>query len=122
MRGIVPLMSRLLLAVAATVFAGSSVPAVAGAGNFTVVNSTGADFTALSIRRFGSRGEWQSLPAPPRAGAKGVVTFSDNDCAFDLQGKLAGGATAVWSGVNLCEANAITLNRNDSGAVWVDYD
>ena len=85
MRGIVPPMKRLLLAIAASVLAASPVPAVAGAGSFTVVNATGADFTALSIRRFGSRGEWQSLPAAPRAGAKGVVSFSDNDCAFDLQ-------------------------------------
>ena len=121
MRGITPLMDRLLSSVAAAVLAASPVPAIAGAGNFTVVNATGADITALSIRRFGT-GSWQSLPAAPRAGAKGVVSFSDNDCAFDLQGKLASGVTAVWSGVNLCEANAVTLNRNDSGAVWVDYD
>ena len=33
-----------------------------------------------------------------------------------------GGGTAVWSGVNLCEAKAVTLNRNESGAAWVDYD
>jgi hypothetical protein len=115
-------MKRLLLAITAAVLAASSDSAVAGAGNFTVVNATGADITALSIRRFGSRGDWQPLSTAPRAGAKGAVTFTDNDCAFDLQGKLAGGVTAVWSGVNLCEANAITLNRNDSGAVWVDYD
>jgi len=114
-------MNRLFFPIAAAVLAVSPAPALAGAGNFTVVNATGADFTALSIRRFGT-GAWQPLSAAPRAGAKGSVTFTDNDCAFDIQGTLAGGVTAVWSGVNLCEAQAVTLNRSDSGAVWVDYD
>lgn len=121
MRDIVRRMPRLFFPLAAAMAAMTPAPAVAGAGNFTVVNATGADITALSIRRFGT-GAWQPLAATPRAGAKGSVSFSDNDCAFDIQGKLAGGVTAVWSGVNLCEANAVTLNRSETGAVWVDYD
>ena len=86
-----------------------------------MVNATVHDITALSIRRFGTTA-WQPLTAAPRAGARGSVDFTDADCAFDIQGTLAGGITAVWSGVNLCEAKAVTLNRSDSGAVWVDYD
>jgi hypothetical protein len=96
-------------------------PAMAGAGNFTVVNATGRDITALSIRRFGTQA-WQPLSAAPTAGARGSVQFTDTDCAFDLRATLAGGVNAVWSGVNLCEAKALTLNRSDSGAAWVDYD
>ncbi len=96
-------------------------PAIAGAGNFTVVNATGENIAALSIRRFGTN-SWKGLSAAPAAGARGSVQFADEDCAFDIQAKLAGGATAVWSGVNLCEAKAVTLNRSESGAVWVDYD
>ena len=96
-------------------------PAVAGAANFTVVNATGLDITAMAIRRFGTSA-WQPLGAAPRAGARGSVQFNDADCAFDIQGTLAGGVNAVWSGVNLCEAKAVTLNRSDSGAAWVDYD
>ena len=94
---------------------------MAGAGNFTVVNATGQDIAALSIRRFGTD-SWQALGATPRAGARGAVQFADEDCAFDIQARLAGGAIAVWSGVNLCDAKAVTLNRSASGAVWVDYD
>lgn len=94
---------------------------MAGASNFTIVNATGRDITALAIRRFGTAA-WQPLGAAPRAGARGSVQFSDTDCAFDIQGTLAGGVTAVWSGVNLCDAKAVTLNRSDSGAAWVDYD
>jgi hypothetical protein len=96
-------------------------PAIAGAANFTIVNATGRDITAMAIRRFGTSA-WQPLSAAPRAGARGAVQFSDTDCAFDIQVTLAGGVNAVWSGVNLCEAKAVTLNRNDSGAAWVDYD
>ena len=94
---------------------------MAGAGNFTIVNATGRDITALAIRRFGTTA-WQSLGTAAKAGARGTVQFSDADCAFDIQGTLAGGVNAVWSGVNLCEAKSVTLNRSDSGAAWVDYD
>jgi len=95
--------------------------ATAGASNFTVVNATGADFASLSIRRFGTDA-WKDLSARPAAGGRGPVKFSDDDCAFDIQARLAGGATVVWSGVNLCGAAAVTLNRSASGALWVDYD
>ncbi|WP_309661527.1 hypothetical protein [Sphingomonas sp.] len=105
----------------AALLAAAPGPAMAGAGNFTIVNATGRDITALAIRRFGTTA-WQPLGAAPKAGARGTVQFSDADCAFDIQGTLAGGVNAVWSGVNLCEAKSVTLNRSDSGAAWVDYD
>ena len=114
-------MRRLSFALAAALLAVLPAPAFAGAGNFILVNATGQDISALSIRRFGTD-SWQGLPAAPRSGARGLVQFSDEDCAFDIQAKLAGGATAIWSGVNLCDAKAVTLNRRASGAVWVDYD
>jgi hypothetical protein len=96
-------------------------PAIARAGNFTVVNATGENISALSIRRMGTD-SWKALSVTPPAGGRGAVQFADEDCAFDIQAKLAGGATALWSGVNLCDAKAVTLNRSASGAVWVDYD
>ncbi|MEO5611641.1 MAG: hypothetical protein ABIT68_02585 [Sphingomicrobium sp.] len=105
----------------AAILAALPASALAGAANFTVVNATGRDIISLSIRRFGTTA-WQPLGAAPRAGARGSIQFSDDDCAFDIQGSLAGGVSAVWSGVNLCEAKAVTLNRSDSGAAWVDYD
>jgi hypothetical protein len=114
-------MPRLNFALAAALLALAPGTASAGAGSFVVVNSTGRDITQLQIRRYGTE-PWQSLSGAPRAGARGPVQFKDDDCAFDIQGTLAGGITAVWSGVNLCEAKAVTLNRSDSGAVWVDYD
>jgi hypothetical protein len=97
------------------------VPALAGAGNFTVVNATGLDILSLEIRRFGTDA-WQPLSAKPPAGARGPVAFNDPDCAFDIRARLSGNLQAVWSGVNLCEAKSVTLNRSASGALWVDYD
>lgn len=114
-------MPRLFFALAAALLALAPGTASAGAGSFVIVNSTGHDITQLAIRRFGTDG-WQPLSAAPRAGARGPVQFEDADCAFDIQATLTGGITAMWSGVNLCEAKAVTLNRIDSGAVWVDYD
>jgi hypothetical protein len=114
-------MSRLCFAIAAALLALAPGTASAGAGSFVIVNSTGHDITQLAIRRYGTN-QWQSLTGAPRAGARGAIQFKDDDCAFDIQATLTGGITAVWSGVNLCEAKAVTLNRSDSGAVWVDYD
>jgi hypothetical protein len=114
-------MSKLYFVLAAALLALTPGTVSAGAGSFIIVNSTGHDITALSIRRYGTS-NWQSLAGGPRAGARSSIQFKDDDCAFDIQATLAGGITAVWSGVNLCEAKAVTLNRIDSGAVWVDYD
>ena len=114
-------MHRLSFAAVAALLAVAPASAIAGAGNFTVINATGVDFSALSIRRTGTD-SWKGLPVAPPAGGRGAVQFADEDCAFDIQAKLAGGATAVWSGVNLCDAKAVTLNRSASGALWVDYD
>jgi len=109
-----------LIALAAPLgLAGS--PANAGsAGAFTLVNDAGARIEALAIRRFGTEA-WKPLAGSPSPGARQRIDFSDPDCAFDIQAKLATGVTAVWSGVNLCEVNAVVLNRNASGATWVDY-
>jgi hypothetical protein len=99
----------------------TAVPAVAEAGNFTIVNATGLDIQTLEIRRFGTQ-DWKPISAKPPAGARGAVDFKDPDCAFDIRARLGGNVEAVWSGVNLCEAKSVTLNRSGSGALWVDYD
>jgi hypothetical protein len=114
-------MHRLVLAAAAASISVLPAPALAGASNFTVVNATGFDIAGLSIRRFGTQA-WKVLGTTPAAGGRAVVEFGDEDCAFDIQARLSGGATAVWSGVNLCDAKAVTLNRSATGALWVDYD
>lgn len=105
----------------AAIFAALPSPAVAGSASaFTLVNGAGAKIEALSIRRYGTEA-WKPLAGSPSPGARQRIDFSDPDCAFDIRAKLAGGATAVWSGVNLCEVNAVVLNRNASGATWADY-
>lgn len=92
----------------------------AGAGAFTIVNGAGAKIESLTIRRVGTDA-WKPLAGSPSIGARQHVDFSDPDCAFDIRASLAGGATVVWSGVNLCEVNAVVLNRTAAGAPWVDY-
>jgi hypothetical protein len=114
-------MMKRALILAATVVALMPAPAAAEVSGFTLANGTAANMTAVAIRRSGTEG-WKPLEVAPPAGARGSVSFTDPDCAFDIQASLAGGATAVWSGVNLCEVKVVTLNRSDSGAVWVDYD
>ena len=114
-------MPRLCFALAAALLALTPGTASAGAGSFVIVNATGHDITQLAIRRFGTN-QWQSLTGAPRSGGRSSIPFQADDCAFDIQATLAGGITAVWSGVNLCEAKAVNLNRIESGAVWVEYD
>lgn len=113
----------LAIALAALVFA-LPVPALAQATNFTLVNNTPIDFTALKARRFGTD-QWQPLavaPVPvPKSGGQGAVKFNNQDCAFDLEATLPDGRLVVWSGVNLCDAKVVTLNRSANGDLWVDY-
>lgn len=114
-------MRTIFLALAALAWTIPAGPVLAGAGSFTVVNGTDANISALSIRRFGTN-DWRALSAASAPGARSTVQFGDPDCAFDLRAALAGGATATWAGVNLCEANVVTLRRSPSGETWVDYD
>ena len=99
----------------------ATLPALAGASSFAVVNGAGADISALSIRRVGNA-QWQSLNVAPPVGASAPVNFANPDCAFDIKATLANGATVTWTGVNLCDVKLVTLRRNAAGLVWVDYD
>ena len=114
-------MKRLLPLMLVAAMAASPAHALAGAGNFTLVNRTGANISTLQIRRVGT-GAWQPLGANPSAGARMAVAFTNPDCAFDIQAKLADGKLALFSGVNLCDVTVVTLNRGSSGNLWVDYD
>lgn len=99
-------------------------PLSAQATNFTLVNNTDIDFSSLMARRYGTQ-QWEPLVVAPipvaRSGGRGAVNFSNPDCAFDLQATLPDGRRVVWSGVNLCDAKVVMLNRNASGELWVDY-
>jgi hypothetical protein len=115
---------KLLPIVAAAAFAAVPGPALAQAGNFTIVNATGIDFTGLAVRRFGTS-EWLPLavrPVPLPNSGRGAADFKDEDCAFDMRATLPDGRTVVWPGVNLCQVKAVTLNQKAGGALWVDYE
>ena len=99
----------------------SETAAAQGAGGFSIVNQTGLNMTNLTIRRYGTEG-WKNLGTAPSPGGRGAMDFKDPDCAFDIQATLQGAGTVVWSGVNLCEVKTVILNRNASGALWVDYE
>jgi len=117
-------MRKLLPCLVAAAFAALPAPVTAQAGNFTLVNATGIDFTGLSVRRYGTS-EWEPLtvsPAPLRNAARGAADFKDEDCAFDLRATLPDGRTVVWPGVNLCQVKVVTLNQKAGGALWVDYE
>jgi hypothetical protein len=96
-------------------------PALAAAGNFTLVNKTGANISSLEIRRVGTSA-WQPLGGSPSSGARVAVAFANPDCAFDIRAVLADGNNATFSGVNLCDVTVVTLNRGQGGQLWVDYD
>ena len=91
-------------------------PAMAGAGNFTLVNGTGGALAELSIRRAGTS-DWK----PISQGAGGTVQFSDPDCAFEIKATV-GGSPVTWSGVNLCGAKSVILKRDAAAGAWVDDD
>jgi len=95
--------------------------ALAGAGNFTLVNRTGANIASMQIRRVGTSA-WQPLGGNPAVGSRVAVAFTDPDCAFDVQARLADGKSVTFTGVNLCDVTVVTLNRGPGGDLWVDYD
>ena len=115
-------MRMLLVPLAGALLAAAPAQSLAqGAGGFTIVNATGLNMTGLTIRRFGTQ-DWRPLGNPPPPGARAQQEFSDPDCAFDIQASLQGIGTVLWTGVNLCEAKSVILNRNASGQIWVDYE
>ena len=114
-------MNKSLASLLALSLAAAAAPANAGPGGFSIVNATGLNMTGLTVRRFGGD-DWRPLGIAPGPGARASVPFNDEDCAFDIQASLQGVGTVVWSSVNLCEVQAVILNRNASGALWVDYE
>jgi hypothetical protein len=114
-------MKRLIVAAFAAALLFAPVGAASAAGNFTLVNRTGANISSLMIRRTGTSA-WQPLGGNPAMGSRTAVAFSDPDCAFDIQARLSDGKSATFSGVNLCDVTTVTLNRGPTGALWVDYD
>lgn len=114
-------MKRFIAPLLAMAIAASPAHALIGAGNFTLVNKTGANISSLMIRRVGTSA-WLPLGGNPAAGSRVAVAFANPDCAFDIQARLSDGQTATFSGVNLCDVATVTLNRSASGALWVDYD
>ena len=114
-------MKRLFAPLIAMAMLAMPAPSIAAAGNFTLVNKTGAAIASLQIRRVGTTA-WQSLGGNPGNGSRVAVAFANPDCAFDIKATLAGGQAATFSGVNLCDVTTVTLNRGPSGDVWVDYD
>ena len=93
----------------------------ANAAEVTVVNGTGSPITAISVRSYGAS-DWQSIQGALSAGASRSISAPGETCAFDIRGKLTGGAEAVWSNVNFCETRSVTLNRRADGTAWADYD
>ena len=93
-------MKRLIAPLLGLAMVALPAPALADAGNFTLVNKTGAAITALQIRRVGTTA-WQSLGGNPANGSRTAVAFANPDCAFDIKASLADGQSATFTGVNL---------------------
>jgi hypothetical protein len=115
-------MSKIPFALALVALAAAPpAPALAGAANFTLNNGTGAGISQVVIRRAGSS-DWKPLSASQAPGAGGPVQFKDPDCAFDIRAEVAGQGPTTWAGINLCDVKSVTLKRDPSAGVWVDYD
>ena len=98
---------------------GLATPLHAQATDFVLVNGTEQALGSLEIRRTGTS-DWQPLGAAPAAGSEGRIAFSNPDCAFDIKASPASGEPIIWSGVNLCEVNAVTL-RLAAGTPFAEY-
>ncbi|WP_205481481.1 hypothetical protein [Sphingomonas arenae] len=110
-------MKRLLFVAALSL----AVPA--WAASLGLVNRTGEAIAGTSIRPTDGKAGWQPLAGAQADGARVSIDVStDAQCAFDIRARLSSGKELVYSGVNLCETSAVTLNRRADGTTWVDYD
>ena len=57
-----------------------------------------------------------------RPGATYASGLVDEPVAPGDGARLASGKELTYTGVNLCETNAVTLNRRADGTTWIDYD
>ncbi len=115
------MIARVVAMGAAAVLGAMPASAFEGAKPFILVNGTQSAMGFVFIRRF-QTGAWQPLVVSPGPDGRIVVPFDDEDCAFDIQANFTVKDTVIWSGVNLCEVEAVTLRRDGSGAAWVDYN
>lgn len=111
----------LLAAAVAAAIGAVPLPANAEAGDFLLVNGTEVALAEIAIRRAGTD-SWRPLGTSSAPGARARVPFKDEDCAFDIQAKVAGGGPVTWAGVNLCEVKSVILRRDGAAGAWVDYD
>lgn len=113
-------MRTMILSLAGALALALAGPAPAAPGSIAIVNGTGADITAMSVRRVGTQ-SWAKIPIAVASGKTASAPLNDPDCAFDLRVTLSNGEDVTFSGVNLCEVKLLTLRRSGATA-WVDYD
>ena len=64
--------------------------------------------------------EWKSLGAAPAAGAR-VDELQRSRLRLRHQ-RTVGASPVTWTGVNLCGAKSVVLQRDAAAGAWVDYD
>jgi len=108
--------ARMMCVVFFVVLLSTTTIAFAGAQDFTLVNHTGHDITAVYVSP-SSADNWQEDILGNRTldnGYKLPITFSRNATStyWDLKVVFANGSSSSWSHFNLKAINTITLNRD----------
>ena len=109
-------MKRLLFVIALGLAAPSA------AADLALVNGTGEPIVEIVVRPT-HHGNWLPVGGTLANGARQKISVdTEPQCSFDVRARLASGKELVYSGVNLSETSAVTLNRRADGTSWVDYD
>lgn len=114
-------------AFAALVALGMAAPAVAGAQDFALLNSTGFTIERVYVSA-SAKQDWEEdvlgddvLPN----GARTNIRFdSDEDaCLWDIKVDFADGDSSEWQGINLCKVSVVALSYDrDTGETTAETE
>lgn len=117
-------MIRMAITLAATLVLAA--PALAEDWDFILVNNTGKAIKAVEIAAAGS-GTWQANKIDAelrketgiRPNAKTTIHFDKGSgCKYDLKATFEDGASATWSGFNVCDNSYITISYANGAATF----
>jgi hypothetical protein len=104
-------------------------PAFAEDWDFVLTNSTGKGIKTFEISPAGAN-KWQANKVDPemkrepevKNGGRTTIHFDKegSQCKYDLKATFGDGGTAVWSGINICDAAYVTIKyANDTATFTV---
>jgi hypothetical protein len=109
---------RMMFAIAAIAGLTLAAPAMADDWDFILINQTGKAIKEVELAPNGGT-SWQknkveedmAKKGPIKTGARSTIHFdkAGSQCKYDVKATFEDDSTAVWSGINVCDAAFVTI-------------